>query len=420
MKVATPLTAATPRAQPAPGIAFGIAALLIPPVAVLVPLGLALLLALLAATLVAAEPHRAFAAARPYAALAGLLALLAGWAALSALWSPIPGHSFLEGLRFLALSAAGLVVFAVALTLSAVERRRAGYLLLAGIAIAIAVLQFELLTDGIIARHFHREGATLYAWIARYDRGATMLLLVLWPAAALLWAERRRAALAVLVLATAATILEYHSRATTVALASSPVLAAISWRAPRSLALGLTALLLAIGLALPLVAPAGAGIAYVQRSVPFVPDSGIHRLGIWRFSADRIAERPLLGWGMDAARAIPGGHTPVALLYPPVKLTPYAEALPLHPHDAPLQWRLELGLPGLLLASAAIGLALWRVATASGWPPWRRAAAFGYAGSALVIALVSFGIWQSWWLSALWLGAAHMASLGEPTECAAG
>ena len=100
----------------------------------------------------------------------------------------------------------------------------------------------------------------------------------------------------------------------------------------------------------------------------------------------------------------------------PVRLAPYAEALPLHPHDAPLQWRLELGFPGLLLASAAIGLALWRLATTSAWPPWRRAAAFGYAASALLIALVSFGTWQSWWLSALWLGAALMASLGEPTR----
>jgi exopolysaccharide production protein ExoQ len=416
---AAPLTAAPPLAPPAPGIAFGIAALLVPPVAVLVPLGLAPLLALLAAALVAAEPRRALVAVRPYAPFAALLALLAAWAALSALWSPIPAHSFFEGVRFLALSAAGLVVFALAPTLAPAERRREGYLLLAGIAIAIAILQLEHATDGIIARHFHREHAILYAWIVRYDRGATLLLLVLWPAAALLGAERRRAALAVLVLATAATILEYHSRATTVALAASPVLAAISWRAPRSLALGLTGLLLLLGLALPLLAPGGAGIARIQQAMPFVPESGIHRLGIWRFAADRIAERPLLGWGMDAARAIPGGHAPVAELYPPVKLTPYAEALPLHPHDAPLQWRLELGLPGLLLACAAIGLALWRLATASAWPAWRRAAAFGYAASALLIAVVSFGIWQSWWLSALWLGAALMVSLGEPTRSVA-
>lgn len=417
---ATPLTAAPPLAPPAPGIAFGIAALLIPPVAVLVPLGLAPLLALLAAALVAVEPRRALAASRAHAALAALLALLAAWAALSALWSPIPAHSFLEGLRFLAISAAGLVVFALAPTLTPAERRRAGYLLLAGIAIAIAVLQFEHATDGIIARRFHREDAILYAWIARYDRGATLLLLVLWPASALLWAERRRAALAVLVLATAATILEYHSRATTVALAAAPLLAAVGWRAPRSLALGLTALLLLLGIALPLAAPGGEGIARIQQTMPFVPESGIHRLGIWRFSADRIAERPIFGWGMDAARAIPGGHTPISLLYPPVRLTLYAEALPLHPHDAPLQWRLELGIPGLLLASAAVGLALWRLASASAWPPWRRAAAFAYAVSGLMIALVSFGIWQSWWLSALWLGAALMASLGEPTRDAPG
>src|SRR5262249_50005268 len=32
-----------------------------------------------------------------------------------------------------------------------------------------------------------------------------------------------------------------------------------------------------------------------------------HRLEIWNFVGRHIAERPVLGWGLDASRAIPGG-----------------------------------------------------------------------------------------------------------------
>ena len=36
----------------------------------------------------------------------------------------------------------------------------------------------------------------------------------------------------------------------------------------------------------------------------------------------------------------------------------------------------------------------------------------------LRVALLSFGAWQAWWLSALWLGAALLARLGETQDTA--
>jgi O-antigen ligase len=55
-------------------------------------------------------------------------------------------------------------------------------------------------------------------------------------------------------------------------------------------------------------------------------------------------------------------------------------ALPLHPHNAALQMWLELGV----------------------------AAAAGCFVSATVFALISYGIWQSWWLPALTIAGASM------------
>ena len=70
-----------------------------------------------------------------------------------------------------------------------------------------------------------------------------------------------------------------------------------------------------------------------------LPRSTYHRLLVWGFTADRIEERPVLGWGLNASRAVPGGAKSLDVSEP---------ALPLHPHNAALQWRLELGILGVL------------------------------------------------------------------------
>jgi O-antigen ligase len=85
--------------------------------------------------------------------------------------------------------------------------------------------------------------------------------------------------------------------------------------------------------------------------------------------------------------------------------------LPLHPHDAALQWRLELGLPGGLLCVAILATVLWRVADSAHTPPPQRALALGCAAAVLTIAMLSFGAWQAWWLSSIWLVAALLAGV---------
>ena len=414
-----PLRDAPPPAASAAGASLALAALILPPLGVLAPLGLAPLLALLAMALLASDGRRSAAAARPHTAIFALLAAVSAWGAVTALWSPIPFHSLLESGRFLVIVAAGLVVTGHAALLSEPEARRIGHALLAGIAIAVLLLQVELHGDEAIARHIHHTPPAQPISIARYDRGITVLLLMAWPAAALLAARRRWLGLAALALAVGATVGAFNSRASILALLVALPVSALAARLPRLAALGMVGAVLLVALVLPLVPPDGAGIERLRRAAPMLPQSAIHRLEIWRFVADRIDERPLLGWGMDASRAVPGGKSPVVDLFPEVTMNPLAEALPLHPHDAALQWRLELGLPGTLLAIAALGLVLWRLARARALDVWRRALAFGYAASALAVALLSFGAWQAWWVSTLWLGAALLTRLGDGRDAAA-
>ncbi len=116
-----------------------------------------------------------------------------------------------------------------------------------------------------------------------------------------------------------------------------------------------------------------------------------HRLLIWSFAGDRIAERPFIGWGLDSARAIPGGKD---------EIRPGENWLPLHPHDAALQIWLELGAPGAALFALFVGLLWLRLAEAP-WPPLYAAAAGGSLTAALVVVVAGWGIWEEWWIGTL-------------------
>ena len=199
--------------------------------------------------------------------------------------------------------------------------------------------------------------------LARFDRAATTEVLALW-AVLCLGAARRVVERIALAIATAIAVLVLSSAGAVLALAVGFSVFALAWVKPRLTAAALALGLAALAVALPLVVPSyDTTVALRAHGAPIKWD-GLHRLLIWRFTADRIAERPVLGWGMDASRAIPGGKTRFADLFPAAQLPGDAEALPLHPHDAALQWELELGVPGTLLCLAIVAWGLWRVAGA--------------------------------------------------------
>ena len=139
-----------------------------------------------------------------------------------------------------------------------------------------------------------------------------------------------------------------------------------------------------------------------------MPASAQHRIGIWKFTSDRSLDHPIIGWGMNASKHIPGGEA--FLFSKDGKL--YGRALPLHPHNAILQIWLELGLPGIILF---VGLCLL-IIIASINPIRSRfesAIIFGQLVTILGIANLSFGMWQAWWIAAIWLSAGFMALVTE-------
>ncbi len=148
-----------------------------------------------------------------------------------------------------------------------------------------------------------------------------------------------------------------------------------------------------------------------SRMMESVPLNILPRFYIWAFAADRIAEKPVRGWGMNAARVIPGGH---AKIYDEARGRMFGEVMPLHPHNAALQVWLELGFPGALLLAGFFAWVLRRAAAMGGGSGGRAAAsAVGLCVTASVILSLSYGIWQSWWLAAMFIAAAMTVAAGS-------
>jgi len=133
-----------------------------------------------------------------------------------------------------------------------------------------------------------------------------------------------------------------------------------------------------------------------------------HRLLIWSFAGDRIAERPLTGWGLDSSRAIPGGDAPIR---------PGETWMPLHPHNAALQVWLELGAPGAALFALMVAIA-WGVVARVEWPPLFAAAAGAGLAIALLGCFTTYGIWQEWWLATLAFSLFLVLVMGRLSACA--
>jgi O-antigen ligase len=279
------------------------------------------------------------------------------------------------------------------------------------VVLAVLMLAIEGASDAGLSRLLYRIPPGTPVLFTRYDRGVTVLVLALFPALA---GSRMRGWWgACLALAVTAAAWFMPSQAAEAALVAGLAAFALAYYMPRVTAAALAAGLIALAVYLPVATPSDQAVIALRHEAPWIKFSGIHRLLIWRFAADRIAERPLLGWGMDASRELPGGHEDFSKTLPEADIGMAMQAMPLHPHNAILQWQVELGLPGTLLGLAIVLWGLWRAGFKAQLERRSRAAALAWSASALVVALLSFGIWQAWWLSCLWLTSTFIAGISS-------
>ncbi|WP_170958931.1 O-antigen ligase family protein [Magnetospirillum sp. 15-1] len=373
-----------------------LAAIMAGPVAVLAPLGCAPLMVVVATALLAQSRGRL-----PWRSLDRhlvlLLATLAAYASLSVLWSDQPLTTVAGSLSLIGTLICGVIVLGTAATLSAEGRQRVELALALGVIlgfVALAALQFNI---RLTAQSEYMTRLRL----SLLSRGVIVVSLLLWPTLLVLRHRPLPSAL-VAVLATG-TILSSDIGGAKLGLAGGLLCGLAGLAAPRlaGRAMGYGAAILVIAapfLALKLPEPQG-----VMDHWPQFSTSALHRMVIWNFTAEHIIERPILGWGLESSRWIPGADddTRVTVKRNGDDAVMPLTHLPLHPHNAPLQWWLELGLVGA--AILAYGIIRVTGALPAALDRASRFTAFGTTGAVLAVSCVSFGAWQKWWLAAAWL-----------------
>jgi O-antigen ligase len=315
-----------------------------------------------------------------------VLALFAALAAASLAWTIDAGEGLDGWIRICSTALLGLVWIDKAIALDGPARDRADRALAYGMFASLAMLAVQAASvalsgwEGSLVTLFLRPDQQPWSF---FNRGIAVFACLVPLAAARIGQRFGPVPGAAFATAAGGMVFLFNSKAAELAICAALAAAVafvLSRRfAPRILA----AMLAAIVLLMPFAAmhPIFGEIAE-RRDVSV---SVYHRAAIWQFVAQRIEEKPLLGWGLHASRSMPGAKETVAR---------GAEILPLHPHNGPLQLWLELGAIGAVLGAALLAWLARNAVSAA------QAAALA---AMLAVGSVSFGLWQGWWMAAIWL-----------------
>ncbi|MDC0196608.1 O-antigen ligase family protein [Gammaproteobacteria bacterium] len=336
------------------------------------------------------------------------------WALLSSLWSVDPISSITGSARLFGNILVGGLLFATIKNLSIEEKKLILKFFFSGFFIAIGLVFLEILLGGPIiimlkGIYIQHHGVSGIFWLSPF---VVVLCLFIWPIALGIYKKRSFGVMdkypllcitsGFIVILILSVIISFSSGIFALVCGIfGSVLVLICGRRAAVLA---SVMLAIVSFSLPfgfnmLQDP----ISQINSLIP-LPTSAEHRIGIWKFTSRKASENPIIGWGMNASKNIPGGR---AFIFSKDGKQ-YGRALPLHPHNAILQIWLELGLPGIILF---VGLCIFVIMASVNriYLKFESAAIFGQFVTILAISNLSFGMWQAWWIALIWLSAGFMA-----------
>jgi O-antigen ligase len=213
----------------------------------------------------------------------------------------------------------------------------------------------------------------------KYNRGIDYLVLITWAQLAFAACERRWWRVAVLAASLAVVLAVGVSLAGQAAALVGFVVLALALWLPR------TAMFLLAGgmVVLALGTPFGLRLLTGHRAdlAGYLKHSGFERLEIWDPMTAHVLERPLLGWGIGDADAIPNAYL--------------QHGHSVYPHNQWLELWVETGAVGAVIGLALALLTLRRIGRVA--PPIRPFACAAFA-AAVVISCVNFEVTtDSWW-----------------------
>lgn len=330
--------------------------------------------------------------------------LTAVWLAISLAWAPAPESNYKVVLKFLGNAFAGIVIIAAFTQLEPVEESRIFSGLLVGATIVFIYLVANVSTNGFLDQYlFERTYRPQYGyfWYKPLMALLSMLSLIF---AFWFWTKgyRMLAFTIVTAIATLTSAVGFKAGIPAV-IVGIVALVLVYFGRQRAVRFCLIVALVAmIFMPLPLQVINATEVTTEQQSQTTFFRSVTHRLLIWEFTSERIAEQPVYGWGLGASRSFGETH-----YLNDEKHRFFTEAIPLHPHNGALQVWLELGVIGILLFSALLALAL-RAAALSHPIPAAPAFSVGLIATSMFFWFINFGVWSSWWQTYIWFTAAVM------------
>lgn len=332
---------------------------------------------------------------RPELVLVGLVVI---WPIVTAVWSIAPGRSLTSGLRIALLMVIGALAVILARRGPAVPRDWP--LWFAGcVAFCAVVLSLEMLPGGGLLRlGFEALGQDYTRFIIKnVNRGLCALAVLVWPAVAALHGRGHKAAGLLLPLLLIAPMATFQSLSAFVALLSGGAALLALLAAPRAMARVMAVAVPLFFVLWPALFPVLDRAIFTKPDIyAALPDSAQHRVEVWRFSTEKVLERPIGGWGLDSSRYIPGGD---------VVYQGERKYLPMHSHNSAIQILLEVGAVGFLLIGAALALVMRRWLVSDMSNRVLRATSGAAIVAYLAAGFSAFGVWQYWWLAVAWIAA---------------
>ena len=342
--------------------------------------------------------------------LARILAVASAFLLINATWSTAPSLAYIGVATFFVASVVLHVVTATVPFLDREPLRAMAIGFLAGYVISAFVICIEIIFEHPLHLHFFAAFPTLTPQMSGVviesgvlkslpsyflNRHIAALAFLVWPAlliaSTLTSSARARAVLVMCLAPVVLAVFASDHESSKIAIAASVAVFCIQMLTPR---LGKTLLTAGWILACVAVVPL-ASIAYDRQlhKASWLQPSAQHRIVIWGVTSSKVAEAPLLGHGLVAAREMGrlGKENPI---YEPG--SPFVVSTGPHAHNVYLQVWFDTGLVGIVLM-VSIGLFALRAIsrTPAGSQPMLYAA---FASNAL-LAASSFSIWTRWFLA---------------------
>jgi O-antigen ligase len=276
--------------------------------------------------------------------------------------------------------------------------------LLIGLIGAILLFYIEFLGNGLISTLFKKTFQTKdnYDFYLYYlDRGCALLALFAWVVIASLIGNKKNIQAALVYLIVLFTLGISDNLAAFISFFVGGVVFLVSryrfFANPKLLSFLLILSTLTFVGMITLITP-----HKIIEEARFLPISAKHRLFIWDYTIQKIAQKPFIGWGHGASRNFVDEDF---IEYEGHKLSVF----PTHPHNNIVQILLENGIVGLFMYLAILCkyLFCWNkifLEHQSRRLINIRSAGFACFWTCLVISMISFNMWQNWFLcSYLWV-----------------